>query len=135
MSFFAVVDQVVALLRARGRVTYRALKREFELDDDTLEDVKAEIIDGQELAVDKDGKVLVWVGDHDPAAAQPPPSPQPSEPLPPTHQHTPEAERRQLTVMFADLVGSTALSESLDPEELREVVRSYQQASATVIER
>src|SRR5262249_4780373 len=47
----------------------------------------------------------------------------------------PEAERRQLTVMFCDLVDSTALSEQLDPEELREVVRAYQQTSAAVIER
>jgi class 3 adenylate cyclase len=46
----------------------------------------------------------------------------------------PEAERRQLTVMFCDLVGSTALSEQLDPEDLREVVRAYQQTSTAVIE-
>src|SRR2546428_1163300 len=46
-----------------------------------------------------------------------------------------EGERRQLTVMFCDLGGSTALSEQLDPEELREVVRAYQQTSAAVIER
>src|SRR5436309_2176972 len=46
-----------------------------------------------------------------------------------------EAERRQLTVMFCDLVGSTALSEQLDPEELRDIVRAYQQTSAAVIER
>jgi hypothetical protein len=45
----------------------------------------------------------------------------------------PEAERRQLTVMFCDLVGSTALSEQLDPEELREVVRAYQEMCAGVI--
>ncbi|MBI3301639.1 MAG: zinc ribbon domain-containing protein [Deltaproteobacteria bacterium] len=44
-------------------------------------------------------------------------------------------ERRQLTVMFCDLVGSTALSERLDPEELREVVRTYQKVSAEVIGR
>ena len=37
----------------------------------------------------------------------------------------PEAERRQLTVMFCDLVGSTALSARLDPEDLREVIRAY----------
>src|SRR5712692_7083681 len=47
----------------------------------------------------------------------------------------PEAERRQLTVMFCDLVGSTALSAQLDPEELREVVRAYQETCATVIRR
>src|SRR5262249_12549267 len=40
-----------------------------------------------------------------------------------------------LTVMFCDLVGSTALSEQLDPEELREVVRDYQKACAAVIQR
>src|SRR5215813_12588118 len=46
-----------------------------------------------------------------------------------------EAERRQLTVMFCDLVGSTPLAERLDPEELREVVRAYQEACAAVIHR
>src|SRR5215471_8066163 len=46
-----------------------------------------------------------------------------------------EAERRQLTVMFCDLVGSTALSERLDPEELREVVRAYQETCTDVIQR
>ncbi|OGG52301.1 MAG: hypothetical protein A3F84_23365 [Candidatus Handelsmanbacteria bacterium RIFCSPLOWO2_12_FULL_64_10] len=50
-------------------------------------------------------------------------------------QAAPEGERRQLTVMFCDLVGSTALSEQLDPEELREVVRAYQQACGAVIRR
>jgi class 3 adenylate cyclase/energy-coupling factor transporter ATP-binding protein EcfA2 len=46
-----------------------------------------------------------------------------------------EAERRQLTVLFCDLVGSTALSAQLDPEDLRELVRAYQQVSAEVIAR
>jgi GTP cyclohydrolase III len=46
-----------------------------------------------------------------------------------------EGERRQLTVMFCDLVGSTALSEQLDPEEFHQVVRDYQQACAEVISR
>jgi class 3 adenylate cyclase/tetratricopeptide (TPR) repeat protein len=46
----------------------------------------------------------------------------------------PEAERRQLTVMFCDLVGSTALPEQLDPEELREVVRAYQEVCAEAVD-
>jgi len=50
-------------------------------------------------------------------------------------QKVPGGERRQLTVMFCDLVNSTALSEQLDPEELREVIHTYQAASAEVIER
>ncbi|MBI3247518.1 MAG: zinc ribbon domain-containing protein, partial [Deltaproteobacteria bacterium] len=58
-------------------------------------------------------------------------NPQPPTPTP----QSPSGERRQLTVMFCDLVGATALSAQLDPEDLRDVVRSYQQTSATVIER
>ena len=50
-------------------------------------------------------------------------------------QEVPGGERRQLTVMFCDLVNSTALSEQLDPEELREVIRTYQAASAEIVER
>lgn len=46
-----------------------------------------------------------------------------------------DAERRQLTVMFCDLVGSTALSERLDPEDLRDIVRDYQRVSGEVIDR
>jgi class 3 adenylate cyclase len=50
-------------------------------------------------------------------------------------RNAPEAERRQLTVMFCDLVGSTDLSVNLDPEDLREVVRAYQETAAEVIQR
>ncbi|MBI3246176.1 MAG: AAA family ATPase [Deltaproteobacteria bacterium] len=64
-------------------------------------------------------------------------SPQPSFPNPqhPTPSTQSAGERRQLTVMFCDLVGSTALSTQLDPEELRDVVRTYQETCAEVIER
>src|SRR5262245_30900112 len=63
MDFYAILDQVVDVLRQRRRVTYGALKRQFDLDDDYLEDLKAELIQGQRLAVDEDGVVLVWMGD------------------------------------------------------------------------
>src|SRR5215831_14326915 len=53
----------------------------------------------------------------------------------PTPVAAPEAERRQLTVMFCDLVGSTALSSRLDPEDLREVIGAYHQAVAEEAER
>ena len=56
MDFVAVVDQVIALLRQRGRVTYSTLKRQFQLDDAALEDVKNELIEGQRLAVDEQGQ-------------------------------------------------------------------------------
>ena len=48
---------------------------------------------------------------------------------------TAEAERRQLTVMFCDLAGSTAMSTDLDPEDMRDVIRAYQDACAGVVER
>lgn len=75
--------------------------------------------------------MLVWTGD--PATALPPmahPTP-PHAPTPPT----PDAECRQLTVMFCDLADSTALSGQLDPEDYRAVVRAYQDTGATVIQR
>src|SRR5882724_4236936 len=62
MDFYEVLDQVVALLRTRGRVTYRALKLQFQLDDEHLETLKEELIEAQRVAADEDGKVLVWVG-------------------------------------------------------------------------
>jgi len=55
MTFEELVDQALAMLERRGRVTYRALKRQFQLADDALEDLTAEIIKAQRLAVDEDG--------------------------------------------------------------------------------
>ena len=61
MDFYAVLDQVLALLRQRGRVSYRALKRQFDLDDAYLDDLKVEIIEVHQCAVDQ-GTMLVWTG-------------------------------------------------------------------------
>ena len=62
--------------------------------------------------------------------------PGPADPPPPDRDiRPPEAERRQITVLFCDLVGSTALSAKLDPEELRDVMAVYQNAAGAVIER
>src|SRR5215831_671428 len=134
MGFYEILDQVVDLLRRRGRVTYRALKREFQVDDAFLEDLKAEIITAQHLAIDEQGEVLVWVGETGtpPALQAEGYSPQGQ---PRSTSRRSEAERRQLTVLFCDLVDSTALASQLDPEDLREVVRAYQEACAKVIAR
>src|SRR5262249_31327309 len=89
---------------------------------------------------DEDGRILVWIGDTTRTAdtASPPVQhyqpPQKSESLP-TTPHIPEAERRQLTVMFCDLVDSTRLSSQLDPEDYRDMVRAYQNVCPDVIER
>src|SRR5215470_7027911 len=107
MTFDEVLTQVRELLERDGRVSYRALKRRFNLDDDYLEDLKDELIKAKQVAKDEDGAVLVWKESSAPTF-QVPSAPQP---LPPSTQSL--AERRQLTVMFCDLVGSTALSEQL----------------------
>jgi len=130
MNFEEILDHAIAMLQRRSRVTYRTLKRQFQLDDDALEDLKEELIHGQRLAADEDGRVLVWIGDEEPPAAPHTRTASPAVAPPPT-----EAERRQLTVLFCDLVDSTALAGQLDPEELREVVRAYQDTCAKVIAR
>jgi class 3 adenylate cyclase len=226
MGFYEVLDRVVALLRERGRVTYRGLKREFQLDDACLEDLKDELINAQHLAVDEQAAILVWTGtppgtepgirqqaeaerrlhtvllavmallqreqrvtyrtlrqvlgvDHDclhavrdelrfrrlareedgqglvwtgedaPGAADPAmalavlpgddgvshtPEDVPALTSAGVHGGPEEAERRQLTVLFCDLVGSTQLSGQLDPEDFRAVVCAYQEAATAVIQ-
>jgi TOMM system kinase/cyclase fusion protein len=144
MDLFAVIDQVIELLRSHGRVSYRALRVQFNLDDEALEALKAEIIEVEQMAVDQAGTMLVWRGN---GGALPEPLHRPSLPTSPSRipeaqlplrtaePRAPEAERRQLTVLFCDLVDSTALASQLDPEEWREVVRAYQEACAKVIAR
>jgi class 3 adenylate cyclase/predicted ATPase len=149
MTFEEMLDQAIAMLQRRGRVTYRTLRLQFQLDEEQLEALKEALIDAERLAVDEEGRVLVWAG----PPASPPPASAPQG-VPPANDpdqapavaevpataagHVPprpDAERRQLTVMFCDLVDSTALSTQLDPEDLREVVRAYQAACAEVIQR
>ena len=63
MEFAEILKQIIALLQRQGRVSYGALKRQFTLDDDYLDDLKVEIIEAQRLAVDENGRILVWVGE------------------------------------------------------------------------
>ena len=62
MTFEEILDQAAAMLERRGRVTYRALKRQFGLDDETLADLKDELIKAAQVARDENGDVLVWAG-------------------------------------------------------------------------
>jgi hypothetical protein len=240
MDFYEVLDQVIDLLRSRGRMSYRALQRQFHLDDSFIDDLKEELLYSQpqvvddqgkgliwtgdpaapepdaqrgieaeshfhamlsavmwwlqrekwvtyrtlkhilglddallgdirrelglrRLAIDEDGEVLVWMGEVQPivqpavATTSPPAIPDAiavTSPVSPEFtpstagidtphdgsdaalepaRNAPEAERRQLTVMFCDLADSTKLSQQLDPEDLREVIRAYQATAAEVI--
>src|SRR5206468_13087532 len=78
MDFVAVVDQAIALLRQRGRVAYRTLKRQFQLDDETLEDLKDDLIYAKKLAAAEDGRVLVWTGGTSSATTTASPVPPPA---------------------------------------------------------
>ena len=143
MDYDAILAQVVALLQQEQRIAYRVLKRRLQLDDELLEDLKDDLIYAKKVAVDEDGRVLVWTGGTSGA-----PATLPSMPLPATSDVAPaqvetapgapampDAERRQLTVLFCDLVDSTKLSSQLDPEDWRAVVQAYQDTCARVIAR
>ena len=127
-----MVDSAQALLESRGRVSFRALRREFELDDETLDDLVEELVEEQQIA-SRDGSGLVWRGESASAspASQPETTPAddaraPAPFVPDASSPEPDTgERRQLTVMFCDLVGSTELAQRIDPEELRQVLREY----------
>ena len=132
MTFDDILDQILDLLRRQGRVSYWALKRRFELHDDDIAGLKDESITAQRLAVDEDGRVLVWIGEAALASATVPAPVQDRAPLTYTPPHLTEkiltaraaleGERKQVTVLFADLKGSTELIASLDPEAARRLL-------------
>ncbi len=161
MNFERVLQKVLWCLVTEGSISYRRIKRRFGLDDDALEDVRRELIGALHIATDLDGEFLVWAPDGRAARPEPMALPQPLPalrraekptalaaerdlpvaapitlpPVPAAIAAGPEAERRQLTVMFCDLVGSTALSTGMDPEDLRDVIASFQNRCSTAIRR
>jgi class 3 adenylate cyclase/tetratricopeptide (TPR) repeat protein len=145
MTFEEILAQVIAVLQREGRISYRALQRRFDLDDTYLEDVKVELIEAKQLASDENGRILVWTGNAIPTSAltitqEEPPGSLPAGQTPQEASahgapRVPEAERRQLTVLFCDLADSTRLARQLDPEDLREVIRAYQATCVAVIQR
>ena len=141
MTFDEILTQVLDLLQRERRVSYRALKRRFDLDDEYLEDLKAEIIKAKQLGADEAGEVLVWAGagtEKEESETSHKESPSASSTLVPVvlQSYTPrhladkiltaksalEGERRQVTVLFADMKGFTTLAEQLDPEEVHQII-------------
>src|SRR5712671_424868 len=128
MAFDEVLAQVLELLQREGRVSYRALKRRFGLDEAYLEDLKEEIIAAKQLAIDEGGSVLVWTGtpapppvrEREPALLAFTPAYLTEKIL--TSRTALEGERKQITVLFADIQGSTELIAGLDPEEARQIL-------------
>jgi class 3 adenylate cyclase len=142
-TFEEILDHTLDMLQRRGRVSYAPSSASLSWTDAYLDDLKTEIIEVLQLAVDQDNTMLVWTGSSDTSPAPPPlatsrafqATPQAESATAPISYHPPDAERRQLTVMFCDLVGSTALSAQLAPEDLREAVRAYQTTCVDVIQR
>src|SRR5271156_3846789 len=117
-------------LRSLGLGRYEATLRDNEIDDAVLSD----LTDGdlEKLGVPMGHrkrllKAIVSLGSTETTAKPTNPAPTPTSPD--------VAERRQLTVMFCDLVGSTAMSARLDPEDMREVIRAYQDACSGAVAR
>src|SRR5215813_14157183 len=147
MKYSEVAVQALAWLQREGRLSYRALKREFELADDLLEDLKEELLFSHPEVTEQDGRGLVWTGaspapgsklqapSQDPELRTPTPELSPVS-YTPSHlaeriraeqaaleaRASPDGERKTITALFADLKGSTALIEGLDPEEARALI-------------
>ena len=130
MTFEEILDQAMAMLQRRGRVTYSTFKRQFQLDDDALADLLAELRYAHREEIREEEQGVVWTGDAGsppPAAAGPAETPTraPLAYTPPylaekilTSKSTLKGERKQVTVLFADLKDSTELIRGLDPLSL-----------------
>jgi class 3 adenylate cyclase len=125
MTFDEILAQVLDLLQREKRLSYRALKVRFGLDDEHLAALKDEIIEAKQLAVDDRGLVLVWTGDTAPTppATASTPARASFGTMPAylaekirTTRDTFTGERKQVTVLFADIKDSTELIRGLDPE-------------------
>ena len=131
MSFIEMLGRAKALLREHGRLSFRALEREFDLDAEGVDVLVEELVDVQQVAA-REGKVLSWVG---PASTRAASGPVVQVPPPAVTAPLAEAERRQLTVMFCDLVGSTDIAQRLDAEEWRNLLHAYHEIAGGPIAR
>src|SRR5206468_542251 len=126
VSFLETVERARTFLERHRRVSLRALRREFALDAETLAELSEELVQVQRVA-GLEGDVLVWAGAEArtaPPTGIPPPQRDPRS-YTPKHladkilqsKSALEGERKQVTVLFADVKGSMELTESVDPEE------------------
>src|SRR6202158_4731834 len=134
MSFFDTAARAKSYLREHGRVSLRALRHEFDLDEDALDELVEELVDVQQVAT-RAGKALAWIG-----AATPQVRDEHATPIAAAARGSQaitaaEGERRQLTVLFCDLVGSTPLSQQLDAGGWRDVISRYERAATEAVEK
>jgi predicted ATPase/class 3 adenylate cyclase len=133
MTFEEILDHVIAMLQRRGRVTYRTLQLQFQLDDDHLAALKDELIFAHPQVHDEAERGLVWTGTPGTAPPASAPvgtsAPAPLAYTPPylaekilTSRSALGGERKQVTVLFADLKDSTELIRGLDPEAAQQLL-------------
>ena len=136
MNLLDVVREVRSHLEQNGRLSLRMLRRQYALDDDTLAEVIEELVDVQRVARCEEN-ALAWAGSAVPSAAPAPTA----APLPvrDPRDYTPkhlaerilqsrsalEGERKQVTVLFADVKGSMDLAAQLDPEEWHRILERF----------
>jgi class 3 adenylate cyclase len=121
------MQQIADWLKALGMSGYTERFVESDIDTSVLRDLTDQDLKELGVSLGHRRKMLRAIGELSGAAAA---IPQPAA-MEPKSQDT--AERRQLTVMFCDLVGSTALSARLDPEDMREIVGAYHRSCAEQI--
>ena len=124
MSFMDSIRRAETLLREERRISLRALQRELDLDADAVDVLVEELVEIRRVAA-REGKGLTWT---DPASA-------PGSGEQQTEPRRTEGERRHLSLLFCDLVGSTELAAQMDPEDWRTVAAAYQRAATDVVER
>jgi class 3 adenylate cyclase len=126
---------VVVWLRGLGLEEYEKAFRENKVDAAVLPKLTAEDLRDLGVAAVGDRRKLLEAIEGLRSGTKPEPAPSEISSTAPAPTKDTAAERRQVTVMFADLVGSTALSARMDPEDLREVISTYQKCVAETVQR
>jgi class 3 adenylate cyclase/tetratricopeptide (TPR) repeat protein len=152
VNLLEVISQVRSFLEQNGRVSYRVLRRQFDLDEETLDELREELVDVQQVAADEGGRILVWTGPQAGASPQaaasvapPPASTAAYTPKPYTPKHLAdriltsrsalEGELKQVTVLFADVKGSMELAAQMDPEGWHRILDRFFQILADGVHR
>ena len=129
LSFAEDIDRALNLLNSHGRASVRAIALEIGMDADYARSIRDEIVDVLQLATD-DGNGILTARARGPGKAR-----RQDEIAPPPAKADRAAERRLVTFLFCDVVSSTPMSMRLDPEDLRSLMLSYQNACGTAVER
>lgn len=133
MTYDEALARVLELLQNEKRISYRALKRRFDLDDDDIEDLKAELIDAKQLATDENHRVLVWAPPNQSLLSSYTPKHLTEHIL--TTRSALEGERKQVTVLFCDLADSSGLAQQVDPEVMHQVMDHVLRLLAAAVHR